>query len=679
MRTSTALSTGVEKVVNLAPCTWPNHTLDLFRQYNIESVPRESVTSQTRERLLEGMSPGRLKSASKNNTTPLAALTTPRALSAAGGKLGSIPGWATARISPSGNRAGRYRWSAGFLADLPSTPPFHSNAAPFSPRFTLIGSQCVVVKSRTNLSITQNLFQEMNNPEDTDGEVVMAMAVSPPILPFLAIEAAPLPPQFRDVMSVPASCGEACPAGRSLTVRAARKWKLAGISTSQRGPRVGDAELIRESKRYFVRATLRKCRCACNIFTALVSEKDEGMSTAECQELQQRWALRKGMWPVTVLLHTLRDASEDTKYLHTGQRNRMALEQSGISVDGNSCGPMPEVHNSTRNREFERFLPPIRVAGDSLRRNVSTQVESFIPPRRVAGNPPPQLPPPPLPASEVPKLLPSQGIFSPRPVRGLSLSRARSANPLPEHKHSPRLCLLAASGTLGTAGVGVVIKALADQQQAGGCLRRRRSQSNHPGTFGSLLMNYPSKRNSCGSSGRVQSQPFRRKNFPVVFEAAVVIVPGDAAGRRVFSEISRLPSPSVPMLLHTDLASSSSSQNLAIKSRPNVFTQRAVGFCLDLFLSLCRRIVKRPLAELRHMLRVTWEPLTSELQGFILHSHPGRGDLSHCLSVTDLIRTAHRFDGNTARLARRSDEALGMRVSVARITPSLVELERSAT
>ncbi|KAJ8894829.1 hypothetical protein PR048_000136 [Dryococelus australis] len=37
-----------------------------------------------------------------------------------------------------------------------------------------------------------------------------------------------------------------------------------------------------------------------------------------------------------------------------------------------------------------------------------------------------------------------------------------------------------------------------------------------------------------------------------------------------------------------------------------------------------------------------------------------------------------RHDGNTARLARRSDETLGVRVSVARIAPSLLDLERAA-
>ncbi|KAJ8875028.1 hypothetical protein PR048_022918 [Dryococelus australis] len=39
------------------------------------------------------------------------------------------------------NRAVRWRWSVGFLGDLPFSPSFHSGAAPFSPHFTFIGSQ----------------------------------------------------------------------------------------------------------------------------------------------------------------------------------------------------------------------------------------------------------------------------------------------------------------------------------------------------------------------------------------------------------------------------------------------------------------------------------------------------------------------------------------------------------
>ncbi|KAJ8882470.1 hypothetical protein PR048_014280 [Dryococelus australis] len=46
---------------------------------------------------------------------------------------------------------GRYRWSAGFLGDLTFLPPLHSCTAPYSSRFTLIGSQASDVKSRRNI------------------------------------------------------------------------------------------------------------------------------------------------------------------------------------------------------------------------------------------------------------------------------------------------------------------------------------------------------------------------------------------------------------------------------------------------------------------------------------------------------------------------------------------------
>ncbi|KAJ8897055.1 hypothetical protein PR048_002401 [Dryococelus australis] len=47
--------------------------------------------------------------------------------------------------------------------------------------------------------------------------------------------------------------------------------------------------------------------------------------------------------------------------------------------------------------------------------------------------------------------------------------------------------------------------------------------------------------------------------------------------------------------------------------------------------------------------------------------------------VTSHSRALRHGDGNTARIARRSDEALGVRVSVARISPSLLNLGRAAT
>ncbi|KAJ8887410.1 hypothetical protein PR048_013625 [Dryococelus australis] len=58
----------------------------------------------------------------------------------------------TARFSVAKNCAGRCRWSDGFFEDLPFPPPFHLGTAPYSPRFTLIGSQEFDVKNRPNTS-----------------------------------------------------------------------------------------------------------------------------------------------------------------------------------------------------------------------------------------------------------------------------------------------------------------------------------------------------------------------------------------------------------------------------------------------------------------------------------------------------------------------------------------------
>ncbi|KAJ8871524.1 hypothetical protein PR048_027846 [Dryococelus australis] len=48
--------------------------------------------------------------------------------------------------------SGRCRWSTGFLGDIPSPPPLHPSASPYSPRFTPIGSQQHNVKSSPDLS-----------------------------------------------------------------------------------------------------------------------------------------------------------------------------------------------------------------------------------------------------------------------------------------------------------------------------------------------------------------------------------------------------------------------------------------------------------------------------------------------------------------------------------------------
>ncbi|KAJ8877026.1 hypothetical protein PR048_021478 [Dryococelus australis] len=52
----------------------------------------------------------------------------------------------------------------------------------------------------------------------------------------------------------------------------------------------------------------------------------------------------------------------------------------------------------------------------------------------------------------------------------------------------------------------------------------------------------------------------------------------------------------------------------------------------------------------------------------------GGGEEKREPELPDLICTVQRYDGNTVRLACRSDEALGVRVSVARIAPSLLDL-----
>ncbi|KAJ8881325.1 hypothetical protein PR048_017806 [Dryococelus australis] len=105
----------------------------------------------------------------------------------------------------------------------------------------------------------------------------------------------------------------------------------------------------------------------------------------------------------------------------------------------------------------------------------------------------------------------------------------------------------------------------------------------------------------------------------------VVIVPDDVAGRRVFSGISRFPHPFIQALLRTHLASPSS----AFKS--------------SILMVLCT-------------------------ETFSVKS----------LFAPECVPRVKCYDGNTARLAHRSDEALGVRVSIARIAPSPIDTERAA-
>ncbi|KAJ8872217.1 hypothetical protein PR048_025819 [Dryococelus australis] len=59
--------------------------------------------------------------------------------------VGDIPGFSLVGILPDN--------AAGFFRDLPFPPPLHSDAAPYSSHFTIIGSQDLDVKIRPNISI----------------------------------------------------------------------------------------------------------------------------------------------------------------------------------------------------------------------------------------------------------------------------------------------------------------------------------------------------------------------------------------------------------------------------------------------------------------------------------------------------------------------------------------------
>ncbi|KAJ8897550.1 hypothetical protein PR048_002899 [Dryococelus australis] len=54
------------------------------------------------------------------------------------------------------NRAGRCRWSAGFLGDLPFPPPFHSSAAPYSPQSPSSALKTSLLSAVQNSSLTHS-------------------------------------------------------------------------------------------------------------------------------------------------------------------------------------------------------------------------------------------------------------------------------------------------------------------------------------------------------------------------------------------------------------------------------------------------------------------------------------------------------------------------------------------
>ncbi|KAJ8885646.1 hypothetical protein PR048_011844 [Dryococelus australis] len=66
------------------------------------------------------------------------------------------------RIFSSANRAGRCRWSAGFLGDLPLPPPPHLGAAPYNTSINLIGSQDLAA-TPCKLHCARNSMEQLRN------------------------------------------------------------------------------------------------------------------------------------------------------------------------------------------------------------------------------------------------------------------------------------------------------------------------------------------------------------------------------------------------------------------------------------------------------------------------------------------------------------------------------------
>ncbi|KAJ8871720.1 hypothetical protein PR048_028053 [Dryococelus australis] len=199
------------------------------------------------------------------------------------------------------------------------------------------------------------------------------------------------------------------------------------------------------------------------------------------------------------------------------------------------------------------------------------------------------------------------------------------------------------------------------------------------------------------------------------------IVPDDVLGWRVFSGVSHFPRPFISALLHTSITLIGS-QDLDVKRRPNLFTHSNILQGLQLSCThpcpplgertcarssslrrFCnirgRRSCSRSNVSLRVacavILPLKGSPLPARAR---LSDRVGRGepstfrvDVRHnseCWAVslisapsTSLLgleypKQLQRYSGNTARIARRSDEALGVRVSVVCIAPSHLDIVR---
>ncbi|KAJ8883242.1 hypothetical protein PR048_015082 [Dryococelus australis] len=234
---------------------------------------------------------------------------------------------------------------------------------------------------------------------------------------------------------------------------------------------------------------------------------------------------------------------------------------------------------------------------------------------------------------------------------------------------------------------------------------------------------------------------------PVVFNprpghsgfSHVGIVPDDAVGRWVFSGISRFPRSSFPRRFIPTSITLIGSQDLDVKSHPNLFTRTpslsphisladalaitprrqsdssrpsphlAVENAKEMYASRYGSQInnKKKATNLEEKLDpLDFQLFTRAVQERVLLVHewhgssevsmerrrdvrvgetgdprenpPGVNPGSPWLQASALAAVSF-LDGNTARLACRSDEALGARVSVARIAPSLLDLGRADT
>ncbi|KAJ8865769.1 hypothetical protein PR048_033291 [Dryococelus australis] len=165
----------------------------------------------------------------------------------------------------------------------------------------------------------------------------------------------------------------------------------------------------------------------------------------------------------------------------------------------------------------------------------------------------------------------------------------------------------------------------------------------------------------------------------------VGIVPDDAVGRRVFSGISRFPRPFIPAAAPYSLRPPSSARKTSLLRAVQIPSLTHSNQIDDAPLPLpfscvlsghLDRSCLYPSVGVEHLCPVapSWFEIRSEIGSKI--------DTENCCTIRVQSWTGDRdevhfeplklADGNTARLARRSDEALGVRVSVARIAPSLL-------